>query len=132
MEINAYLGFDGNCEEAFKFYEKLLDAEITFMMTHEQAPVETPAEWRGKIMHARLKIGDAMIMGGDNPPGYYHKPAGFSVSIGLKELEKAAAIFAALAQGGNINMPFQKTFWAEGFGMVTDRFGTPWMIYCGS
>src|SRR5271168_1458164 len=105
MQISPYLQFAGNCREAFTAYAKILGGEITFMMTHEEAPMETPDGWRDKIMHASLKFGDNHVMGSDCPPAYYTKPGGFNVSIGLKDPAKAAEIFSALAEGGAISMP---------------------------
>jgi PhnB protein len=132
MQINVYLHFPGNCEQAFKFYETVFGGEITFMMKHEEAPtqMELPEGWRDKVMHATLKIGESTVMGADSPPGLYQQPAGFTVSIGLNDPAAAQQIFAKLAEGGSVRMPLQKTFWAQLFGMLTDRFGIPWMVNC--
>jgi PhnB protein len=89
-----------------------------------------PSEWRNKILHARLVIGDQVLMGSDAPPEHYQKPQGFSVSIGLKDTAEAERIFHALAEKGTVQMPIQETFWAARFGMLVDQFGTPWMINC--
>lgn len=132
MQINAYLGFDGTCAEAFKFYETVLGGKITFMMTYAEAPMETPAGCGDKIIHATLSIGETVVMGGDAPPGHYRQPTGFSISIGIKDPAKAEDLFKALAEGGKIIMPLEKTFWAKRFGMLTDRYGTPWMVNCGT
>src|SRR6266550_4165167 len=122
MQLNPYLLFNGSCEAAFKFYEKVLGGRIDGMMTHADTPAENkvPAEWRDKILHARLIIGDAVLMASDAPPGHYEQPKGFSVSIQLKELADAERIFQALAEDGKVRMPFQKTFWSAGFGMCVD------------
>lgn len=130
MQINPYLHFSGTCEEAFNFYEAALGGKIASMMTYKDAPVEVPAEWRGKIMHATLAFGDTVVMGCDSQPAHYEKPAGFAISLNMTEAAEAGEIFEKLAEGGNIRMPLQKTFWAQAFGMVTDRFGTPWMVNC--
>ncbi len=130
MQINPYLQFPGTCEAAFQFYESALGGKITFKMTHGQAPMAAPPGWEDKIMHATLTVGDAVFMGSDAPPNHYQKPAGSTVSISIKDLADAEKIFANLSEGANIIMPLQKTFWAQGFGMLTDRFGTPWMINC--
>jgi PhnB protein len=100
------------------------------MIPHEGTPAETnvPAEWRKKIMHARMTIGDSILMGGDPPPAYYHQPKGFSINIALKDPAEAERIFKALSEGGSVTMPFGETFWALRFGMSSDRFGIPWMI----
>lgn len=133
MQLNPYLYFSGNCEEAFKFYERLLGGKIVDMMTHAGTPAEaqTPPEWANKILHARLKVGDWVLMASDAPPQHYQKPAGFSVCLQLADPAEAERIFQALAENGTVQMPLQKTFWAERFAMFVDRFGIPWMINCG-
>ena len=132
MQVNAYLMFDGRCEEAFRFYEKALGGKIVAMMPHKGTPAEgfVPAEWGDKIMHARLDIGDTMLMASDSPPQHYAKPAGFSVSLQVRTPEEADRAFNALAEKGEIKMPIDKTFWSPRFGMLVDRFGIPWMINC--
>ena len=132
MKLNSYLFFNGNCEEAFKFYEKALGGKIVAMLPHEGTPAEAhvPAEWRKKIMHARLEVGDQALMASDAPPEHYHKPQGFSVSVGIDEPAEAERIFHALSENGKINMPIQETFWAQRFGMLVDRFGIAWMVNC--
>jgi PhnB protein len=89
-----------------------------------------PAEWREKILHARMTIGDTVLLASDAPPGHYEKPAGFSVSIQLKDPEEAERIFHALAENGTVRMPIQETFWSPRFGMLVDEFDIPWMINC--
>jgi PhnB protein len=130
MELNNYLHFNGNCEEAFKFYEKSTGGKIQAMMTHEGAPPEmkVPDAWRSKIMHARMTIGNNLLMGSDAPPERYSKPAGFSINIGVKTAEEAERIYKALSEGGKIEMPLAETFWAIRFGMFVDKFGVPWMV----
>jgi PhnB protein len=132
MYVNPYLTFDGDCEEAFKVYEKVLGGKIVAMMPHEGTPAEThvPAEWRKKILHARLVFGDNVLMASDAPPGRFEKMQGFSVSLVLKDPDEAERIFNAFANGGTVRMPLGETFWAIKFGMLTDRFGTPWMVNC--
>lgn len=132
MQLNPYLFFNGQCEEAFKFYAQVLGGKIDGMLTHAGTPAEqqVPAEWRDKIMHARLIVGDQVLMASDAPPDHYEKPSGFSVSIQIKDKAEAERIFNELAEGGKIQMPFAQTFWAAGFGMCADRFGTPWMVNC--
>ena len=103
------------------------------MIPHAGTPAEqhTPPEWRDKIMHARLTVGNNVLMGSDAPPGHYHEASkGYSVSIGLADPQEAERIFQALAEGGTVRMPLQTTFWAARFGMLVDRFGIPWMINC--
>lgn len=132
MQLNPYLFFNGQCEAAFKFYEQLLGGKIEAMMTHAGTPAEqqVPAEWRGKILHARMTVGDTALMASDAPPGRFEQPQGFSVSIQLKDPAKSERIFNALAENGTVHMPFQETFWSAGFGMCVDRFGIPWMVNC--
>jgi PhnB protein len=132
MQLNPYLTFNGQCETAFKFYEKVLGGKIEAMMPHEGSPMadHVPSEWGKKIMHARLNIGDRILMGSDAPPDRYQPMQGFSVSLGIDDPNEAERVFHALAENGSVQMPIQKTFWAARFGMLVDRFGTPWMINC--
>jgi PhnB protein len=132
MQVNPYLLFNGDCEAAFKLYERVLGGKITAMMRYEGSPMtdKLPAEWRDKIMHARLVVGDEVLMGSDPPPDHQEKMKGFSVSLGINEPAEADRVFHALAEGGTVNMPIGPTFWALRFGMLVDRFGTPWMINC--
>jgi PhnB protein len=132
MQINPYLFYNGNCEAAFKFYEKVLGAEIELMLTHESAPegMPIPPEWKQKIMHGRLSIDGAIIMASDAPPGRFHQPQGFSVSLLVENPGEAERRFAALSEGGSVTMAFAKTFFSRGFGMCVDQFGIPWMVNC--
>ena len=102
------------------------------MMPHEGTPAaeQVPPEWRSKIMHARMTIGDQVLMGSDAPPQYATEMKGFSISVNVDTADEAERIFAALAEGGTVRMPIGKTFWAIRFGMLIDRFGTPWMVNC--
>lgn len=132
MQLNSYLHFNGRCEEAFKFYEKLLGGKIEAIFPHEGTPAaeHVPPEWRKKIMHARLNVGDQVLMGSDVPPGHYNQPQGFRVNISVKNPADAERIFKALSDKGKVTMPLEKTFWAQRFGMVNDQYGIPWMINC--
>lgn len=132
MQLNPYLHFNGRCEEAFKLYEKVLGGKIEVMLPHEGTPAAShvPAEWKKKIMHARLSVGDQVLMASDAPPGHYHQPQGFTVSISIKDPADAERIFKALADKGKVTMPLDKTFWAQRFGMLVDQFGIPWMVNC--
>jgi PhnB protein len=132
MEVASYLVFNGQCEDAFRFYEQCFGGKIELMLNHEGAPTENeiPAEWRKKIMHARLKVGDGVLMGSDASSQHYERPQGFSVQLAMNDRAEADRIFRALAENGKVCMPIQKTFWADRFGMVVDQFGTPWMINC--
>jgi len=132
MQVNPYLFFNGNCEAAFKFYEKVLGGKIDAMMTHEGTPAagQVPPEWQKKILHARLSIGDEVLMASDAPPDRHESMKGFSVTLGVDKPAEAERIFHALAKDGTVKMPIQETFWAVRFGMLVDQFGTPWMINC--
>jgi PhnB protein len=133
MRMNPYLNFDGQCAEAFRFYEQVLGGTIESMMTHGESPIagEVPSEWHDRILHARMVVDGQVLMASDSPPEYYAKPQGLYVSLQIDDSAQAARVFEALAKGGSVTMPFEKTFWAAGgFGMLVDRFGTPWMINC--
>jgi PhnB protein len=132
MQVSPYLFYSGNCEAAFKFYEKVLGGKIEMMMTHEAAPesMPTPPEWKKKIMHGRISVDGQVIMASDAPPGRFHQPQGFSISLTVADPVEAENKFKALAEGGSINMTFSKTFFAQGFGMCVDQFGIPWMVNC--
>ena len=132
MQLISYLTFDGRCESAFKFYEQCFGGKIEAMIPHTGTPAEghVPAEWRDKIMHARLSVNGSLLMGSDAPPERYTEPKGFSVNITLGEPREAERIFHELSQGGRVSMPLQQTFWATRFGMLVDRFGISWMVNC--
>jgi PhnB protein len=132
MKLNTYLIYNGRCEEAFRFYEDVLGGKIVMMAPHAGSPAEgqVPKEWRDKIMHARMQIGDQFLMASDAPPGHFQQPQGFSVNIGVTDAAEADRIFAALAENGTVKMPIQETFWATRFGMLTDQFGIHWMVNC--
>jgi PhnB protein len=132
VEVNAYLNFNGNCEEAFKFYEKHLGGKIETIHTFAGSPMEDqlPPEERNKVMHIRMKVGATILMGSDGPGGRYQTPQGFFVSLNVKDVAEAEKVYAALSADGKILMAMQQTFWAKRFAMFTDKFGTPWMINC--
>ena len=132
MNLNPYLMFNGQCEAAFKFYERCLGGKIDALMPHEGTPAaeHVPANWRNKVLHARMVVGDTVLMGSDSPPNDYQAPKGFSVTLQIKEPVEAERVFHELSEQGTVQMPIQQTFWASRFGMLTDRFGIPWMINC--
>jgi PhnB protein len=132
VKLNPYLNFNGECAAALKFYEQALGGKVVFSMTWGEMPgaEQFPAETHKLIMHATLNIGDDTIMCADSPPGEYKKPTGMNVSIHVKDVPEGERIFQTLSEGGNVTMPFQKTFWSPGFGMCVDRFGIPWMVNC--
>ncbi len=132
MQLNTYLLFDGTCEAAVNFYAKVLGGTVTHLMRYDGTPAmgHVPPEMRNKIIHARLRIGDLVLMASDAPPGRGNKAQGFSVSVGTDTVLEAERIFKALAENGEITMPMNKTFFAARYGQLTDQFGTPWMILC--
>lgn len=132
MEISPYLGFNGQCEAAFKFYERVFGGKIVGIMTYGASPMaqQMPAEMHDKIIHVRLLVGDQALMGGDASPQNYEAAQGFNVYITVKDPEEADRVFNELSKDGKVTMPMQKTFWSARFGMTVDRFGTPWLINC--
>jgi PhnB protein len=133
MEIQPYLYFDGRCEEAMAFYGEALGATELFKMHFKDAPGDPsqpmPPHTADKIMHATMVIGSTHVLmsdgrGGNEPISH----SGFSLSVTADDLASGEKYFNALAQGGKIGMSFQKTFWTEGFGMLVDKFGVPWMV----
>lgn len=133
MKFTYQLAFNGDCAEAFEFYQKLFGGKIISKMTWGESPMgkNAPAEWKPKIIHATLIVGETVIGGGDAPPGHYQKPQGTFVGIDEENPEKAEKLYNALAEKGTVVMKLGETFWAKRFGMVYDRFGTPWLINCG-
>ncbi len=134
MRWNPHLSFNGQCETAFRFYEKCLGGRIDMMLSFGDSPMagETPDDWHGKILHATFTLGEQVLTGGDERPERYEPPRGFSILLNLAAADEAERIFALLAADGKVQMPVRKTFWAERFGMLVDRFGIPWMINCGN
>lgn len=132
MKVAPYIHFDGQCREAFEFYAATLGGRMNMLMTYADAPVPThvsEAE-KGRVMHCSLSVGDDIIMGSDAPPGMFEGKMGFSISLHPAEPAEAEQIYAALAENGTVRMPIQETFWAHRFAMLTDRFGTSWMVSC--
>lgn len=130
MRVSPYIAFKGNCRQAIEFYKNALGAEVLFVQTVGESPMSNmgPAE---KVMHCTIKIGDSTIMVCDDPRPEAATGAGnISLAIGLNDPERAMQLFDNLARDGSVVMAFGKTYWAEAFGMVTDRFGVKWMINC--
>ncbi len=127
MKLNNYLNFNGQCEAAFHFYESCLGGKISYLMTHGDSPMadQVSPEWRDKVMHAALVVGDQTLMGSDAPPEHYQRPAGMYVSLGIETPAEAERVFHALAENGTVQLPIQKTFWSARFGMLIDQFGIP-------
>ncbi len=137
MTISTYLTFDGTARDAFSFYQQVLGGTLE-MMTFAQAPdaEQFPAEYRERIMHACLNLGEGVLMASDTLPGDtcggepYAGIKGCSISLNPASVAEGERLFAELAAGGTVIMPLEKTFWAERFGMLTDRFGVSWMVNC--
>jgi PhnB protein len=130
MIVQPYLFFDGRCDEAIEFYKKAIGAEVTMLMRFKESPepAQVPPGADNKVMHAALRIGETTVMASDgNCQG---KPSfhGISLSLTAPDVARADKLFAALADGGQVQMPLSKTFFAPRFGMVADRFGVSWMI----
>ena len=132
MKMNPYLSFKGDCEAAFKYYEQHLGGEMGGMFRYGGTELSSgvPADWPDKIMHGSITIGGQTLQAADIAPDQYSPPQGFSLTLQIKSTADAQRMFEALADGGQVRMPLEKTFWAERFGVVTDRFGVPWIINC--
>ena len=132
MYLSTHLGFSGKCEEAMNFYAQTFEGKVEFKMTWGASPMSAQVgpEYNDKIMHMSVKVGVGTLTGSDAPPGRGKQAQGIVMSISEPDLEKARQLFQTLRSGGNVEMPFEETFWAKGFGMCTDRFGIPWMVNC--
>ena len=132
MQMNPYLSFRGDCDAAFKFYERCLAGRVGDIFRYGGSPMadQVPTAWQDKVMHGSMKVGDQTLMGADMRPEQYEAPKGFSLSLQIKSVDEAERVFRELAEGGKVVMPLEKTFWAARFGMLVDRFGVPWMINC--
>jgi PhnB protein len=133
IEPRISLVFNGECDAAFRLYQQCLGGTVTFRLTWGESPMadQAPSEWRDKIVHATLTVGGTVLYGGDVPPGQYEPPQGFQLQLTLDDVAAGERIFTQLADGGQITVPLQQTFWAQRFGAVVDRFGIPWGINCG-
>ena len=137
-KLTPYLGFDGNCAEAMRFYETALDGKIDMTVTYGESPMagQFPAEHHQRVMHSALSLPDGgQLFAGDSPPGAQcNTPSGFN-GIGLTleyaDVATGEAAFNALAEGGKVTMPMAPSFWVERFGMLTDRYGVGWMVNAG-
>lgn len=129
MSFNPYLFFSGTCAEAFARYHEIFGGELR-VMTQGDVPEDArmPGADPSSVMHASITIGDALLMGSDDPTGDGGPMTGSSVAYTAKDATEAERVFDALAQGGEVTGEFGPTFWSKGFGMCTDRFGVPWMV----
>jgi PhnB protein len=130
MQVQPYLFFDGRCDEAMEFYRHTLGAEVTMLMRFKDNPeaAECAPETGDKVMHAALRIGKTTIFASDGRCLGQPNFQGFSLSLTVPDDQQAERLFAALAEGGQVQMPLTKTFFSSSFGMVADRFGVSWMI----
>lgn len=130
MKMNPYLSFNGQCEAAFRFYERCLGGELGAIFRYGGSPMarDVPADWSEKIMHGSVTVAGQVLMGGD--VALYVEPQGFSLSLQIESAADAERIFHELATDGTVVVQLEKTFWAVRFGMLVDRFGIPWMINC--
>jgi PhnB protein len=134
MLVQPYLFFDGKCEEAVEFYRRALGAEVEMLMRFRDSPEPAqpgmvPPGAEDKVMHAALRIGDTMVLGSDGRCLGQPDFRGFALSLTAANDAEADRLFAALAEGGQVQMPLSKTFFSSRFGMVADRFGVSWMVY---
>jgi PhnB protein len=132
MQIQPYLFFDGRAEEAIEFYRRAVGAEVQMLMRYKESPEPpqpgmVPPGWENKVMHASLRIGETVVMASDGC-GEKANFEGFSLSLSVPNEVEAERLFAALGEGGQVQMPMSKTFFAPRFGMVADRFGVSWMV----
>ena len=134
VELKPHLSimFNGECEAAFRLYERCLNGTISFMLRWGDSPAaaEAPLDWAGKVYHATLNVNDFVIAGGDLPSDTYAKPTGFSIVLGIDDPVAADRIFGELAQNGRIAMPLKETFWAIRYGVLVDQFGITWEMNC--
>jgi PhnB protein len=132
MQLSVHLNFDGQCATAFRHYERRLGGKLTMLMSYGDSPMadKVPVEWRERIVHATLELGGMRLFGADVSPDSYVVPQGFAVTLSVKDVERGRELFGTLAEGGTLRMPFQKTFWSPGYGLLVDRFGVPWEINC--
>ena len=130
--MTPYLIFNAQCEAAFNFYAATFGGKIVALLRHGDVPMggPVPPESKNHILHARLAVGDKVLMGSDAMEGRYEASKGFYVNISPADPAEAERLYKALSEGGQVHMPLQETFWAQRFGMFADKFGIPWMINC--
>ena len=130
MKLYTYLNYGGNCEAAFRFYEQHLGGKIAMLVKHGQQPDagEVPADLDGRVLHARLTLGETELLGSDVPPSRFQPMRSAYLSLWLDSSEEAERVYALLSEGGEIFMPLAETFFAYRFAMLRDSFGTSWMI----
>jgi PhnB protein len=132
MKTGIHLTFDGRCEEALTFYGDVLGGSVQYLLRYADSPAaaDVPQEWGTKIIHASFALGDVVIAASDQLPGQYRGLRGFYMMLSPPDVATSKRVFDALAQRGTVQMALGPTFWSEAFGVVVDRFGTPWEISC--
>jgi PhnB protein len=132
MRLIPYLNFDGQCREAFDFYAAALGGKLVAQMTYGESPMcdEMPSDSHDRIMHCQLEATGATLMGADGPPPHGPSSSVTCINVDVSTVEDAERIFAALADGGRVQMSIAETFWAHRWGALTDRYGKPWMVNC--
>jgi len=130
MKLYTYLNYGGNCRQAFEFYAAHLGGRITMLTTHGEQPEanKVPPEWKNAVLHARIEIGDTILLGADIPPERFQPIRSAYLSLMVDSVDEAERIYALLTEGGQIFMPMEETFFAHRFAMFRDRFGTSWML----
>lgn len=130
MKLYTYLNYGGNCREAFEFYVEHLGGKITMITSHADQPEadKVRPEWKNKVLHARMDIGDTVLLGADIPPERFQPMRSAYLTLMLDSSEEAERVYALLVEGGEIFMPMEETFYAHRFAMLRDKFGTSWML----
>lgn len=129
--LHPFISFNGNCEEALRYYKEKLHGNIISLMHFEESPMDVPPEFKKKVMFAEFRFGNHAILASDTQPGKpVHSGNNISLSVGTTNLEQTESWFQALSHDGKVHMPMQKTFWGAHFGMLTDKYGIQWMFNC--
>ena len=131
MQVQAYITFNGRCEEALAFYKRAVGAEVTGLMRWKESPekdMKGPPGFEEKIMNAAFRIGDTHLMADDGMSDRASEYKGLTLAIEVADDAEAKRVFTAMGEGGKVTMPLMKTFWSSSFGMLTDKFGVPWMV----
>ena len=131
MKVQAYVTFGGRCEEALEFYKKAVDAEVKDLLRWKDSPdaaMQPPPGYEEKVMNASFRIGDTELMADDGMGAKEVEFKGMTLALSVADDAEAKRVFTALGEGGSVQMPLAKTFWTSSFGMLTDKFGVPWMV----
>ena len=132
MRIEPYLFFEGCAEQAAHFYQATLGAEIVALLRYSESPDPPPVDDPDKVMHMNLRIGDSVVMGSGGYCSGEARFQGFALTLNARDVDEAQRLFGLLSEEGEVQMPLEKTFFSPAFGMLTDRFGVPWMIHVES